>query len=179
MKLEVTSRHDHSCLLGHKASNQTKNKFAGGLIQEKNLTVVFYRTCLKQGAIKGFNFPSVRPSVRPSTVHVKVLYSGAVRAWSMKPCIVITLDTLFKQAPWPGALDLYFTLDCLYQYFVSSRKIYVESRNNFHFSAAEVVVRMKPCIVIVLDTLLKQAHWHCALDIHFKLHWLFKNLCQV
>ena len=25
-KLEVKSLHDHSCLLGHKASNQTKNE---------------------------------------------------------------------------------------------------------------------------------------------------------
>ena len=51
----------------------------------------------------------VRPSFRPSTIHVKVLYSGAVIAGSMKPCIVITLGTLFKQAPWPGVLDLYYT----------------------------------------------------------------------
>ena len=36
-------------------------------------------------------------SVRPSKIHVKVLYSVAVIAGSMKPCIVITLDTLFKQ----------------------------------------------------------------------------------
>ena len=50
---------------------------------------------------------SVRPFVHlfvllpicPSTIHVKVLYSVAVIAWSMKPCIVITLDNLFKQAP--------------------------------------------------------------------------------
>ena len=28
----------------------------------------------------------------------------------MKPCIVIVLDTLFKQSPWPGALGLDFTL---------------------------------------------------------------------
>ena len=40
----------------------------------------------------------VRPSVRPSTIHVKMLYSVAVIAGSMKPCIVITIDTLFKQA---------------------------------------------------------------------------------
>ena len=31
MKLEVTSRHDHSCLLGRKASKQTNMKAFGGL----------------------------------------------------------------------------------------------------------------------------------------------------
>ena len=36
-------------------------------------------------------------------------------------------------------------------------KIYVESRNKVHFSAAVVAVKMKPCIVIVLDTPFKQA----------------------
>ena len=41
----------------------------------------------------------VRSSVRPPTIHVKVLYSVAVIAGSMKPCIVITLDTFFKEAP--------------------------------------------------------------------------------
>ena len=30
-------------------------------------------------------------------------------------------------------------------------KIYVESRNKVHFSAAVVAVKMKPCIVIVLE----------------------------
>ena len=37
------------------------------------------------------------------------------------------------------------------------KKIYVESGNKLHFFAAVVAVRMKPCIVIVLDTLFKQA----------------------
>ena len=38
----------------------------------------------------------------------------------MKPCKVFVLDTLFKQAPWPGALDLHFMLHWLCQYFASS-----------------------------------------------------------
>ena len=37
------------------------------------------------------------------------------------------------------------------------KKIYVESRNKVYFSAAVVAVKMKPCIVFVLDTILKQA----------------------
>ena len=36
-------------------------------------------------------------------------------------------------------------------------KIYVESRNKVNFFAAVLAVKMKPCIVIVLDTLFKQA----------------------
>ena len=39
---------------------------------------------------------SVRSSVRPATIHVEVLFSVAVIAGSMKPCIVIVLDTLLK-----------------------------------------------------------------------------------
>ena len=34
-------------------------------------------------------------------------------------------------------------------------KIYVESRNKVHFSAAVVAVKMKPCIVIMPPTLKK------------------------
>ena len=41
--------------------------------------------------------------------------------------------------------------------FVRPSTICVESGNKLHFFAAVVAVRMKPCIVIVLDTLFKQA----------------------
>ena len=72
----------------------------------------FVRSCVRS---------SVRLSVRPS-VHnsCQGAYSVAVIAGSMKPCIVTTLDTLFKQAPWPSALDLDFTLHWLCQNFASS-----------------------------------------------------------
>ena len=53
---------------------------------------------------------SVRSSDSPSTIHVEVLFSSAVIAGSMKTCIVIVLDILFKHAPLPGTLDLHFTL---------------------------------------------------------------------
>ena len=48
----------------------------------------------------------------------------------------------------------------LSEFFNDSR----ESKNKDHFSAAVVALRMKPCIVIVLDTLFKQAPLPCALD---------------
>ena len=38
-------------------------------------------------------------SISPSTIHVEVFFSAAVIAGSMKPCIVIVLDTLFKHTP--------------------------------------------------------------------------------
>ena len=38
-------------------------------------------------------------------------------------------------------------------------KIYVESRNKVHFSAALIAGSMKPCIVIVLDTLNHHRPW--------------------
>ena len=78
----------------------------------------------------------------------KVHFSAAVVAVKMKPCIVIVLDTLFKQAPSPGAFDLHFTLHD----FV---KFLGKSRNKVHFSATVVAVGMKACIVIVLDLLFK------------------------
>ena len=41
--------------------------------------------------------------------------------------------------------------------FVRLSTVCVESGNKLHFFAAVVAVRMKPCIVIVIDTLFKQA----------------------
>ena len=50
---------------------------------------------------KGSTFrPFVRSFVRPSVHNLcQGAYSVAVIAGSMKPCIVITLDTHFKKAP--------------------------------------------------------------------------------
>ena len=63
----------------------------------------------------------VRSSVCPSVHNLcQGAYSVAVIAGSMKPCIVITLDTHFKKAPWPSALDLDFTLHWLCKKFVLS-----------------------------------------------------------
>ena len=70
----------------------------------------------------------------------------AVIALGMKHCIVIVLDTLFEHTPWPGALDLHFTLHWLCRIFMSSLE------KKVHFSAAAMAVSMKPCIVVVLDT---------------------------
>ena len=79
----------------------------------------------------------------------KVHFSAAVVAVKMKPCIVIVLDTPFKQAPSPGALDLHCYAPLTLPNFS------VKSRNKVHFSATVVAVGMNACIVIVLDTLFK------------------------
>ena len=56
-----------------------------------------------QLSVRSFVRSFVRPSVRPSTICVesgnKLHFFAAVVAVRMKPCIVIVLDTLFKQAP--------------------------------------------------------------------------------
>ena len=78
---------------------------------------VRYRGSTFRPFVRSFSRSSVRPSVHNSC---QGAYSIAVIAGSMKPCIVITLDTLFKQAPWPSALDLDFTLHWLCQNFASS-----------------------------------------------------------
>ena len=54
-----------------------------------------------------------RVMIEESTRHkwVKVYFSRAVIAMSIKPCIVIILEILSKNALWPGALDLDFVLE--------------------------------------------------------------------
>ena len=124
----------------------------------------------------------------------KVHFSAAVVAASIKPCIVIVLDTLFKHTPLTGALDLHLTLywlcKILFQVYlahtmvtltyilpftdfvkfnVESRKCYVHSRNKVHFSAAVIAGSIKPGIVIALYTRFKH-----ALNLHFTHHWLYK-----
>ena len=46
----------------------------------------------------------------------------------------------------------------LVEYYVESRKFYVESRSKVHFSAVVIAVSIKHCTVIVFDTLFKHAH---------------------
>ena len=43
------------------------------------------------------------------------------------------------------------------KFYVVSKKIYVESRNKVHISAAVIAGSMKPCTVIIHDKLFKQA----------------------
>ena len=50
-------------------------------------------------------------------------FSATVMAARLKPCIVIVLDILFKHAPWLGTLDLYFTVQWLWQYLPRSLRI--------------------------------------------------------
>ena len=78
-------------------------------------------------------------------------------AASVKPCIVIVLDILFKQALCPGALDQDFALEWLLLFYVGSSIIYVESSIKVCFSEAVIAASVKPCIMIVLD-ILKSKH---------------------
>ena len=61
---------------------------------------VRYRGSTFRPFVRSFVRSFVRPSVRPSVHNLcQGAYSVAVIAGSMKPCIVITLDTHFKKAP--------------------------------------------------------------------------------
>ena len=62
---------------------------------------IFIASAYSKVRYRGSTFrPFVRPSVRPSVHNLcQGAYSVAVIAGSMKPCIVITLDTHFKKAP--------------------------------------------------------------------------------
>ena len=81
---------------------------------------------------------------------IKVQFSVAVIVVSMKPCIVIVLDTLFSTHHDPVPL----TYISYSNRFVKILR--VKSRIEVHLSAAAVIaVSMKPCIIVVLDTLFK------------------------
>ena len=64
---------------------------------------VRYRGSTFRPFVRSFVRSFVRPSVRPSTICVesgnKLHFFAAVVAVRLKPCIVIVLDTPFKQAP--------------------------------------------------------------------------------
>ena len=118
-----------------------------------------------------------------SSLEIKFIsFPAAVVAVRMKPCIVFVLYTHFKEAPWPGALDLQC---CREMYLISRLNVNFDSESvgqgnwfmisvwrvcqgqllcklsypQLPFSAAVVAVRMKPCIVIALDTPFRQAPW--------------------
>ena len=63
--------------------------------------LVFIAPAYSKVRYRGSTFrPFVRSSVRPSVHNLcQGAYSVAEKAGSMKPCIVITLDTHFKKAP--------------------------------------------------------------------------------
>ena len=87
---------------------------------------------------------------------IKVCFCEAVIAASVKPCIVIVLDRLFKHTLWPGALDLDIELEWLLSRF------YIKSSIKVCFSVAVTAVMVKPSIV--------QAPTEpCGLDLDFAL----------
>ena len=67
--------------------------------QEIRQVSIFLSHLLIAGCDIGVNFLSVSSFVRPSTIHVQVLFSAAVIAGSMKTSIVIVLDILYKHIP--------------------------------------------------------------------------------
>ena len=89
----------------------------------------------------------------------------AVIAASVKPCIVIVLDIVFKHSLCPSALDL----DLALQWFVI---ILLGSGIKVHFSEAMIAVSVKSCIIIVHHMLFKHALWPDALDLDSTLKWL-------
>ena len=52
------------------------------------------------------------------TFYVTLPYASTIRPPTTKPCIVLLLDVLTRQVPWPGDLDLYFALQWLWHIFL-------------------------------------------------------------
>ena len=78
-------------------------------------------------------------------------FSTVVIAGSMKPCIVIVLDTLQAHTMTHKPCPIFYAPLTLSK-FTSSLEIEV------HFPAAVIAGSMKPCIVIVLDILSSSTH---------------------
>ena len=67
----------------------------------------------------------------------------------VKPCVVIVLDIIYKQALGSSALDLDFTLQWLCHDFTSSPAF------KYIFSEVVIAVSVRLCTVIILDILFK------------------------
>ena len=104
---------------------------------------------------------------------IKVHFSAAVVTVSMKPSTIIVLDTLSLRMHHDLVLLTYIT--CSTDFF----KIYVVSRNRSAFRAAVKAGIMKPCIVVVTNTLQKCPMNCCPSHLHFVLDWLCQNLCCI
>ena len=50
----------------------------------------------------------------PLTFTSRFHMSSTIRPSATKPCLVLLLDVLTCPVPWPGDLDLYFALQCLW-----------------------------------------------------------------
>ena len=70
---------------------------------------------------------------------------------------VLFIAPAFSKVRYRGSTFRPFVCSFVRPQFASSLENYVESGNKLHFFAAVVALSMKPCIVVVFDTLFKQA----------------------
>lgn len=77
------------------------------------------------------------------------------------------LNTPSQHAPWPGDLDLYFTLQWL-----------SFSHQPCAISQTIRPTTIKPCMKHLLDILTHHAPWAGDLDLYFKLLWLCPSKCD-
>ena len=81
---------------------------------------------------------------------------STIRRTTTKPCIVLLLDVLTQQVPWPGDLDLYFALQWL-----------THPASTFNISSTIRPTTIKPCKVLLLNVLTRQIPWPGDLDLYF------------
>ena len=79
---------------------------------------------------------------------------STIRRTTTKPCIVLLLDVLTWQVPWPGDLDLYFALQWLWHIL-------------FDISSTIRPTTIKPWKVLLLNVLTWQIPWPGDLDLYF------------
>ena len=81
---------------------------------------------------------------------------STIRCTTTKPCIVLLLDILTRQVPWPGDLYLYFALQWLWHILLT-----------FDISSTIRPTTIKPCKVLLLNVLIQQIPWPGDLDLYF------------
>ena len=114
------------------------------------------------GTLTGWPWPIFRAPLTFTPFTSLFHMSSTVRPSTTESYIVLLLDVLTRQVPWPGGLDLYFAL----QHFMLI----------FSISSNIRPTTTKPCIVLHLIALAWQVPWSGDLDLyltHFTL--MFDN----
>ena len=121
------------------------------------------------GTLTGWPWPIFRTPLTLTPFTWPFHISSTVRPSTTKPYIVLLLDVLTRQVPWPGDLDLYFALQWLTQFMLM-----------FGISSNIRPTTIKPCIVLHLTALAWQVPWPGDLDLYLThFTFMFDNFSTI
>ena len=110
------------------------------------------------GTLTGWPWPIFRAPLTFTPLTSPFHMSSTVRPSTTKSYIVLLLDVLTRQVPWPGGLDLYFALQWLTHFMLM-----------FGISSNRRPTTTKPYIVLHLIALAWQVPWPSDLDLYFNI----------